>query len=148
MATIDIPAANLQKGVIIATLSAFSFGAGVVFVRFAYQAGVLPGTAVVLRFIIAAIILISFLVVSGGWVNLPKQQIVPIFLLGFFGFSIMGITFYVAISLIPAWLVALITALYPLLTNIGGWLFLKEWAILISRISNKLEANPQDVVFK
>lgn len=116
----------MRKGFAAATLSALFFGAGLVFVRFAYQAQVLPGTAVFLRFAIAAIVLILYLRLSGRWVNLPRRKVGAIFLLGFLGFSIMGITFFVAISLIPGWLVALITAMYPLLTNLGSWLFLRE----------------------
>lgn len=97
-----------------------------VFVRYAYQAAVLPGTAIFLRFGLATLVLILFLRLSGRWVSLPASRVGAIFMLGFFGFSVMGITFFVALSLMPAWLVALMTAMYPLLTNLGSWLFLKE----------------------
>jgi drug/metabolite transporter (DMT)-like permease len=51
---------------------------------------------------------------------------VAIFLLGFLGFSIMGTTYYVALSVTPAWLIALFAALYPLTINGASWFFLNE----------------------
>ncbi len=122
----NLSAATLRKGAIIASISAISLGSSVVFVPLAYRAGVQPGMAVFLRFAIAALVLVSFLGLSGRWVWLPRQNTRAIFLLGLFGYSGMGITFYVALSLIPAWLVGLMTALYPLAVNFGSWLFLKE----------------------
>lgn len=115
-----------RKGLTMSGLSALSYGAGAIFVRYAYQAEVLPGAAIFLRFAIAAGVLVLFLYVKGEWVSLPQRQTLAIFLLGFIGFSLMGTTFFVALSLIPAWLVALLTALIPLFTNLGSWLFLKE----------------------
>ncbi len=120
------PAATLQKGVIISAISAISLAMSVVFVPMAYRAGVTPGTAVFLRFAIATVGLVLFLLLTGRWTTLPRRNTIAIFLLGFVGYSIMGTTFYVALSLIPAWLVGLFTALYPLTVNLGSWLFLKE----------------------
>lgn len=122
----DTSAAALRKGVAISTCGALALGSGVVFVRYAYQAGVLPGMAIFLRFSLAAVVLGLFLWFTGRQMRLARERAVAIFLLGFVGFSLMGITFFVALSLIPAWLVALMTALYPLLTNLASWLFLKE----------------------
>jgi drug/metabolite transporter (DMT)-like permease len=122
----NLPAAILRKGVIISSLSAVSLGASVVFVPLSYRAGVQPGMAVFLRFLVATVVLTAFLRLSGRWVHLPRRNAVAIFLLGLFGYTVMGITFYVALSLIPAWLVGLMTALYPLAINFGSWLFLRE----------------------
>jgi hypothetical protein len=49
--------ADLRKGATIAALSAISYSTAIIFVRYAYQAGILPGTAIFLRFAIAAIVL-------------------------------------------------------------------------------------------
>ena len=122
----NLSAATLRKGAAITSLSAISLGASVVFVPLAYRAGVQPGMAVFLRFSIAAVVLLLFLRFSGRWAPLPQRNTVAIFLLGLFGYTVMGITFYVALSLIPAWLVGLMTALYPLAVNFGSWLFLRE----------------------
>ncbi len=125
-ANISIPIATLRKGVTMSALSALAMGSSALFVPSAYLAGVLPGTAVFLRFAIATIVLTLFLTLSGHWWLPTRQKIVLIFLLGFVGYSIMGTTFFVAFSLAPAWLVGLLTALYPLSVNVASWLFLKE----------------------
>lgn len=122
----NLPAATLRRGAAISAVSALALGASVVFVPLAYRAGVQPGTAVFLRFSIAALVLLLFLRLSGRWQPLPRRNALAIFLLGLFGYTVMGTTFYVALSLIPAWLVGLMTALYPLAVNLGSWLFLRE----------------------
>lgn len=110
----------------LALLSAICFGSGGIFIRYAYQAGVLPGMAVFLRFLIAALVLLVFLSFSGGWMPLSRRQTLTVFLMGLLGFSVMGTTVYVALSYIPVWLAALFTSFYPIVVNLGGWLFLKE----------------------
>ncbi len=121
-----IPAPTLRKGSMIATLSAAFFGSSVVFAPYAYGAGVLPGTAIFLRFALAALVLSFALTLSRQWIILTRQQILAVFLLGFLSFSVLGITYYVALSMSPAWLIALFTAFYPVTVNLGAWLFLKE----------------------
>jgi len=123
---VNLSSTNLRKGAILSALAALALAALVVFVPLAYRAGVQPGMAVFLRFSIAAVVLVLFLLVSGRWVALPRQNIVAIFLLGLVGYTTMGITFYVALSLIPAWMVGLLSSLYPLAVNFGAWLFLRE----------------------
>ncbi len=121
-----LPPATLRKGAAISAVSGLCFASSVVFVRYAYSAGVLPGMAVFLRFTVAAFVLALFLTLTGGWVRLSKHHMLAIFLLGFIGFSIMGTTYYVALSVTPAWLIALFAALYPLTVNVASWLFLRE----------------------
>jgi drug/metabolite transporter (DMT)-like permease len=117
---------SLRKGTAIAALSAISFGSAVIFVRFAYEAGVLPGTAAFLRFSIALPIMALFLGLNRGGGNLSFWQRARLFLLGFVAYSFSAITWVTAFSLIPAWLVSLIVAMYPLTVNLASWLFLKE----------------------
>jgi drug/metabolite transporter (DMT)-like permease len=109
-----------------ATLSAVSYASGVVLVRYAYRAGISPGTAIFLRFAIAAMALVLFLALTKRWIRLPRSRIVALFLLGFLAYTILGTTWFVALSTSPAWLVSLFVALYPLLVSIGSWLFLGE----------------------
>ena len=70
----DTSAPALQKGATFSTLSAISYAAAVVFVRYAYQAGITPGTAIFLRFAIASAVLLLFLILSGRWTRLPRPQ--------------------------------------------------------------------------
>jgi drug/metabolite transporter (DMT)-like permease len=117
---------TLRKGAAVAIFSAICYAGAPVFVRYAYQAGLLPGTAVFLRFALASLALILFLVASRRWVNLPPRQALILFSLGFFAYTTLGTTWFVALSLSPAWLVSLVSALCPLTVNLGSWLFLKE----------------------
>jgi drug/metabolite transporter (DMT)-like permease len=116
----------LRKGTAIASFSAISFGSAVIFIRYAYQAGMLPGTTAFLRFTIAAVVLGLFLSLSGRGLHLSLWQSARLFLLGVFAYSILAVTWVTAMSLIPAWLVSLIIAMYPLTVNVAAWLFFRE----------------------
>jgi len=126
VAYLNISTSTLRKGTAVSILSSASYAGMVVFLRYAYQAGILPGTAVFLRFAMASIALILALTLTRRWVNLPRRQIISLLLLGLAAYTLMGTTWFVALSTTPAWLVSLIVALYPLTVNLGSWLFLKE----------------------
>lgn len=126
MATFDLSPTTVRKGTAIAAFSAISFGSAVIFVRYAYQAGVLPGTVAFLRFSIAALVLGVFLRVRRQGRQLSWWQSVQLFLLGFVAYTILAVTWVTAFSLIPAWLVSLIIATYPLMVNLASWFFLRE----------------------
>jgi drug/metabolite transporter (DMT)-like permease len=126
VAYLKISASTLRKGTAVSILSSAGYAGMVVFLRYAYQAGILPGTAVFLRFVIASIALMLALTLTRHWINLPRQRVVPLILLGLAAYTLLGTTWFVALSTTPAWLVSLIVALYPLTVNLGSWLFLKE----------------------
>jgi drug/metabolite transporter (DMT)-like permease len=123
---LDTSDSDLRKGATIAALSAVSYSTAIIFVRYAYRAGILPGTAIFLRFTIASIVLVGFLALTRRWVKLPRSQVVALFLLGFLAYTTLGTTWFVALSTTPAWLVALIVSIYPLLVSMGSWLFLGD----------------------
>ena len=108
------------------TLSAASYASAVIFVRFAYQAGITPGTAVFLRFVLASLALGGFLRLSRRWHSLPRRQAAGLFLLGLLAYTFLGITWFVALSTTPVWLVSLFGAISPLTVSLGSWLFLHE----------------------
>jgi len=108
------------------TLSAASYASAVIFIRFAYSAGITPGTAVFLRFVLASIALGSFLHLSGRWHSLPGRKAAVLFLLGLLAYTFLGITWFVALSTTPVWLVSLFGAISPLTVSLGSWLFLRE----------------------
>ncbi|MBN1877633.1 MAG: DMT family transporter [Anaerolineae bacterium] len=122
----DTSDATFRKGAAFSTLSAMSYATAVVFVRYAYQSGLTPGMAIFLRFAIAAVILRGFLSLSGQWVRLPRAKVIALFLLGFLAYTILGTTWFLALSMMPAWLVSLFVAIYPLLVSLCSWLFLGE----------------------
>jgi drug/metabolite transporter (DMT)-like permease len=126
LTTFDLSPSTLRKGTAVAVLSAISFGSAVIFIRYAYQAGVLPGTMAFLRFTIASLVLGLFLGLSGQGLNLSFWQSTRLFLLGLVAYTLLALTWVTAFSLIPAWLVSLIVAMYPLIINLASWLFLRE----------------------
>jgi drug/metabolite transporter (DMT)-like permease len=126
VAYLNISTSTLRKGTAVSVLSSASYAGMVVFLRYAYQAGILPGTAVFLRFAVASAALILILTLTRRWINLPRRQIISLLLLGFAAYTLLGTTWFVALNTTPAWLVSLIVALYPLTVNLGSWLFLKE----------------------
>jgi drug/metabolite transporter (DMT)-like permease len=108
------------------TLSAASYASTVIFVRFAYNAGMTPGTAVFLRFLLASLALGAFLRLSGRWQSLPNRQAGRLFLLGLLAYTLLGVTWFVALSTTPVWVVSLFGAILPIAVSLGSWLFLKE----------------------
>ncbi|NOZ27637.1 MAG: DMT family transporter [Chloroflexi bacterium] len=121
-----ISAATLRRGALVSTLSAVCYASAVVFIRNAYRAGITPGTAVFLRFALASVTLIGALVLGHRWTSLARRRVISLFLMGFLAYTLLGITWFVALSVIPAWLVSLFIAMYPLSINLGSWLFLRE----------------------
>ena len=113
------------RGILIAAASAVCISSGVVFVRFAYQAGLTPGTALFLRFGLAAVMLMIYLRVSRRWTAFPLNEKAALLGLGLAAYTALGVTWFVSLSLIPAWMVSLFAAPQPLLIALGSWLFLK-----------------------
>jgi drug/metabolite transporter (DMT)-like permease len=108
------------------TISAACYASAAVFVRFGYQAGLTPGMAIFLRFLMGGLILGAFLKLSGRWQALAAPQVMRLLLLGFLAYTVMGITWFVALDTTPAWLVALFMSIFPLIVSLGSWLFLRE----------------------
>jgi drug/metabolite transporter (DMT)-like permease len=122
----NIPAAQLRRGSLIRIVSGLALGSAIIFIRYAYAAGVTPGTAIFLRFFVAGLALSTFLTITHRWAPLPRRRIVIILGLGFVAYTTLGVTWFVALKLSPAWLVSLIAALHPLAINLGSWLLLRE----------------------
>jgi drug/metabolite transporter (DMT)-like permease len=122
----NLSPAQLRRGSLIRIVSGLAMGSAVIFIRFAYAAGVTPGTAIFLRFFLAGLVLSTFLTVTRRWTPLPRRRKSIILTLGFVAYTFLGTTWFVAIGLIPAWLVSLIAALLPLIINLGSWLFFRE----------------------
>ena len=122
----NVSASDLRKGTAISTLSALCYATGVLLIRYAYRAGLTAGTALFLRFMIASAALGLFLALRRQWTRLPRSHTAALFLVGFLAYSFMGIAWFIALRLAPAWLISLFFALLPLPVCIGSWLFLGE----------------------
>lgn len=103
-----------------------SFGSAVVFIRYAFQAGMSPITAAFLRFTLAALMIMALLSLSRRWSPISPRRAVTLLSLGMIMYTTAGVTWLTAFSLIPAWLVSLIIAFHPLIVTLGSWLFLRE----------------------
>ncbi len=112
------------RGAMAGIFSAFSYATAVVFVHYAYQAGMSPLTTSFLRFTAAFASLFLFLKLSRRWVSLPGSQARILFLLGLMLYAAMGITWFLALSMTPAWLVSLLVALFPIPVMLGSRIFL------------------------
>jgi len=119
-----VPGQNLLRGALAGVLSAFFYATAVVFVHHAYRAGMSPLTTAFLRFATAFGSLFLFLKLSRRWVRLPGKQVRILFLSGLLLYAAMGITWFLALSMTPAWLVSLLVALFPIPVLLGSWLLL------------------------
>jgi drug/metabolite transporter (DMT)-like permease len=117
---LDTSAAERRKGMLAAVLSSFAYSTAVLWVRYAYAAGITPGTAIFLRFGIASAVLVTLLKTTRRWVALRAGQARALFTLGLLTYTFMGIGWFTALSMIPVWLVSLFAALFPLPIAIGS----------------------------
>ena len=117
---------NVLRGAVTGMISAFSYATAVVFVHYAYRAGLSPLTTTFLRFATAFVSLFLFLKLSRRWMRLPGTQVWILFLSGLVLYAAMGITWFLALSMTPSWLVSLLVALFPIPVILGSWLFLGE----------------------
>lgn len=124
--TQDHQVPDFRHGTLVALVSAFFYSTGLVFFRFAHQTGVTSGSAAMLRFTVAALILIPVLLVTRRWVRLPAGQAVRLFMMGFVGYTTLCLTWFFALTITPAWLVSLLTALLPLTVNVTSWIAFGE----------------------
>jgi len=117
---------NRMRGVVTGTISALAYATAVVFVHHAYLTGMAPATTTLLRFATAFVSSFVFLKLTRRWTRLPGNQVRTLFLSGLLLYAPMGIIWFLALSMTPAWLVSLLVALFPIPVTLGSWLFLGE----------------------
>lgn len=122
----SVARSTLYAGTWASVLSGLCYATAVVWVRYAYLAGLTPGMAIFLRFAIASLALVLFLLLSKRWTPLSGEQARRWFLLGLVTYTGMGTGWFTALSIMPSWLVSLFVALFPLPIVVGSWLFLHE----------------------
>jgi drug/metabolite transporter (DMT)-like permease len=113
-ATAPVPGAGRERatGVALVIASALAFGAMAIMARFAYADGVDTPTLLALRFGIAAACLGALVGARG--VALPKgRDLALATLMGGIGYAGQAASFFTAITLAPAGLVALLLYLHP-----------------------------------
>ncbi|MGZ0152759.1 DMT family transporter [Kribbella sp. WER1] len=95
--------------------SAAAFGVMAVFGKLAYDAGVTVDALLLVRFGLAAVLLLGIALARGALRNLPRRVVVTGLAMGAFGYAAQSTFYFSALARIDASLVALILYLYPVL---------------------------------
>ncbi len=96
-----------------------------IFARLAYADGTAPTTVLFMRFSLAALLLLVYMAASRT--PFPRGKILfQLILMGVIGYVGQSLAYFLAISLAPASLVALLLYLSPVLVTLGAFFFLKE----------------------
>jgi drug/metabolite transporter (DMT)-like permease len=120
-------------GVLLILISGSSFGTLAIFARLAYEDGVTPTSLLFLRFGIASLCMLLAMLIKG--IPLPRGWILlGLALMGGIGYVGQAFSYFTALTLIPAGLVALLLYLYPAIVTILAVIILKEriskWKII------------------
>ncbi|TVQ25404.1 MAG: DMT family transporter [Spirochaetaceae bacterium] len=112
-------------GTILVVVSAVSFGAMAIFARIAYADGMDPASLLLLRFAIAAIVMIALVAIRGD--RLPRGRALFGFIaMGAIGYFGQSLCFFTALTMANAGLVALLLYLYPAIVTGLSALFAGE----------------------
>lgn len=112
-------------GVAYVAASALCFGAMPVFARRAYQDGVDPPTLLLLRFTAAAAVMWALVAWRGS--RLPRGRgLYTLVGMGAVGYAGQAFSYFTALTLASAGLVALLLYLYPALVALLSWLVLRH----------------------
>lgn len=114
-------------GFIYVLLAGIGFGFLGIFGRLGFQRGLSVGEILTWRFLLAAIILWTYLFLfKRKLIFLSKKQILVSSALGVFGYSLFSTLYFMSIQGISISLAALLLFTFPIFVNIGAYFFLKE----------------------
>ena len=107
-------------GPLLCLVSAACFGAMAIFGKFAYDAGVSPGTLLLIRFTLAAVLLGALLLARPALRSpLPRGRVLAVAaLLGAIGYALQASLFFAALQRMDASLLSLILYTYPALVTV------------------------------
>lgn len=113
-------------GAVLCLLSAVCFGAMAVFGKLAYDDGVGLGDLLLVRFGLAALVLLAVVRLRGGLGGLPRRTAVAAFLMGAVGYAAQSASYFAALDRIDASLLTLLLYVYPVLVMVGAVLLGRE----------------------
>lgn len=116
---------NRLTGFIFILVSAMSFGSMAIFGKYAYREGMDPISVLFFRFSIASVIMIIIMLIRGKKIPSGRNLGILIFM-GLLGYTGQSYSYFTALSLIPAGLVAMLLYLYPVFVTALSFVFLKE----------------------
>ena len=135
-------------GPLLIVISAISFGTLPIFARLAYAAGATPTTVLLLRFVLAALMMVCVMIVRR--IPFPRRHVLlGLVLMGAVGYVGQSLSYFTALTLASAGLVALLLYLYPAIVTLLSALILKErltplklGAVLLALVGTALTIGP------
>ena len=106
-------ASIVAMGPLLCLLSAACFGAMAIFGKLAYDAGIGVGDLLLLRFALAAAILVAVAAARGALRGLPRRAVLAGLAMGAIGYAAQSGLFFGALERMDASLLALILYVYP-----------------------------------
>ena len=140
---------STATGVVLVIISSVSFGAMALFARFAYADGVTPISLLFIRFTLAAVIMIGIARMRGE--AMPRgRTLLGFALMGGVGYVGQSLSFFTALTMANAGLVALLLYLYPAIVALLSAIFRGErltgyrvFAVVLALAGTALTVGPQ-----
>ena len=107
-------------GAVFCLLSAIGFGAMAIFGKLAYDEGVTVGDLLLVRFGVAAVVMLGIVWWRGGFGVLPRRTAVAAFAMGAVGYAAQSASYFAALDRIDASLLTLLLYFYPVLVMVGA----------------------------
>jgi drug/metabolite transporter (DMT)-like permease len=107
-------------GAIFCLLSAIGFGAMAIFGKLAYDEGVTVGDLLLVRFGVAAVVMLAIVWWRGGFGVLSRRTAAAAFAMGAVGYAAQSASYFAALDRIDASLLTLLLYIYPVLVMVGA----------------------------
>lgn len=117
---------NKYKGIIFAILSSVAFGLMPIFAKVAYNNGSNTSTVLSFRFLVAAIILFIFGIITKTSFKVSKKQLITLILIGSLGYTFTTETLFLSYRYMSVGLATTIHFIYPAFVCIFSFLVFKE----------------------
>ena len=116
------------SGPLLCLLSAAAFGAMAIFGKYAYDAGVGVGDLLLVRFAMAAAVLLPLAAATGALRGLAGRAVLAALAMGAVGYATQAGLFFLALERMDASLLALVLYTYPAFVLVGAVLLRRERA--------------------
>ena len=110
----------VRMGALLCLLSAAGFGAMAIFGKLAYDSGVEVGDLLLLRFALAAAVLLAIAATTGALRGVPRRSVLTGLAMGAIGYATQAGLYFSALERMDASLLALILYIYPAMVLIGA----------------------------
>jgi drug/metabolite transporter (DMT)-like permease len=114
-------------GTVLVLVSATAFGTLAILVKLAYRAGLSIDQVLAFRFGLAGVgMLVVAAVTRQSFHGVPRRRLAALVAMGLTGYSGQSLTFFLALTTLPASLVELILYSYPALVALAAWAIYKR----------------------